>query len=55
MLTTHGLMTADDLADHHALYDTGVHPDCPGHDEGNGFLVYCPAVAQCPDEDLEPM
>jgi hypothetical protein len=26
--TSHGLMTPEDLADHHALYDTGPAEDC---------------------------
>jgi hypothetical protein len=52
MYTTHGLMTAADLADHHALYDTGANPKCPGHDSAdNSYLVYCSVNEECPDKN----
>lgn len=59
--TTQGLMTPADLADHHALYDTGRNPDCPGHVEEAAFgisedsTIYCSRAEICPDEDLEPV
>jgi len=51
--TTHGFMTGLDLADHHKLYDTGPHPDCPGHEEGVGF-VYCSVNEECPGDGWNP-
>jgi len=50
MYTTHGLMTPADLDDYRALTDTGVNPDCPGHDgENEGDpLVYCSVNEDCP-------
>jgi hypothetical protein len=47
--TSHGYMTPADLADHQKLYDTGPHPDCPGHEEGVGF-VYCSVNEDCPGD-----
>jgi len=58
MYTTHGLMTPADLADHHALHDTGRNPDCEGHEDPDGwgcFPVYCSVNEVCPDENLEPL
>jgi hypothetical protein len=51
--TTQGLMTAEDLADHHEQHDTGVYPGCPGHYEEPGPLVYCSIADDCPFEEGE--
>lgn len=53
MYTTHGLMSPADLADHHALYDTGLNPECPGHDDPDNRLglLYCSRAENCPDAD----
>lgn len=55
--TTHGLMSAADLADHEELTDTGRNPECPGHDdeENRLGLLYCSRAEICPDESLEPL
>lgn len=57
MYTTHGQMTPADLDDHHLLYDTGRHPECPGHDDGMAApeLTYCSRAEVCPAEELEPL
>jgi len=54
--TTHGYMTGLDLDDHHRLYDTGPHPDCPGHpDTGVPYdtIVYCSRAEDCPEAGQE--
>jgi hypothetical protein len=51
MYTTHGLMTPADRADHDALYDTGRHPHCPGHDSYDSrFPEYCSVNEECPGD-----
>jgi hypothetical protein len=50
--TTHGYMTGLDLADHHALHDTGPHPDCPGHEDADGPYT-CSVAEDCPGEGKE--
>lgn len=58
--TSQGLMAPEDLADHHALHDTGRNPDCSGHNDDGGFggvpdHYYCSVAEVCPGEDLEPL
>lgn len=49
--TTQGLMSPADMADHHALHDTGIYPSCPGHYEEPGPLAYCSVADDCPGDD----